>query len=157
MGAIDPQNVASEKKRHPLTRSFLVTGGAGVLGVNLLRYLLAKGQKATSLDITAFPFEDLRGRVSVITGDVRDRQAVQAAMQGIDIVVHTAAALPLYKPEEIYSTQVEGTRNVLEVASANGVERVIHISSSAVYGIPDHHPLREDDERRGWAPTARPR
>ncbi|MFQ5924233.1 MAG: NAD-dependent epimerase/dehydratase family protein, partial [Anaerolineales bacterium] len=69
-----------------------------------------------------------------------------------DIVVHTAAALPLYSPEDIQSTQVDGTRNVLEQASNSGVERVIHISSSAVYGIPDHHPLKEDDDRRGVGP-----
>ena len=122
------------------------------MGVNLIRYLLAKGQRASSLDISLFAFEDVGGSVKVTTGDVRDRQVVQLAMEGIDIVVHTAAALPLYKPEDIASTQVDGTRNVLDVALANGVERVIHISSSAVYGIPDHHPLREEDERRGVGP-----
>jgi len=135
-----------------LTKSFLITGGAGVLGVNLIRYLLAKGQRVSSLDISALEYADLRGRINVISGDVRDRQTVQLAMKGIDIVVHTAAALPLYKPEDISSIQVDGTRNVLDLASANGVERVIHISSSAVYGIPDHHPLVEDDERRGVGP-----
>ena len=122
---------------------------AGVLGVNLIRYLLAKGQRASSLDISAFEFKDLIDSIKVITGDVRDRQVVQHAMEGIDIVVHTAAALPLYKPEDIISTQVDGTRIVLDAALANAVERVIHISSSAVYGIPDHHPLKEGDERRG--------
>ena len=138
-----------EKGRHQMSRSFLVTGGAGVLGVNLIRYLLAKGQEVSSFDIAAFAYGDIRARVKVIAGDVRDQRAIQAAMDGIDIVVSAAAALPLYKPEDIYSTQVEGTRNVLHVALAYGVERVIHISSSAVYGIPDHHPLREEDERQG--------
>ncbi len=123
-----------------------------MLGVNLIRYLLAKGQRVSSLDITAFEYDDVRGRINVVSGDVRDRQIVQFALEGIDIVVHTAAALPLYKPEDISSIQVEGTRNVLDLASANGVERVIHISSSAVYGIPDHHPLVEDDERQGVGP-----
>ena len=123
-----------------------------MLGVNLIRYLLAKGQRVSSLDITAFEYDDVRGRINVVSGDVRDRQIVQIALEGIDIVVHTAAALPLYKPEDISSIQVEGTRNVLDLASANGVERVIHISSSAVYGIPDHHPLVEDDERQGVGP-----
>ena len=135
-----------------MVKSFLITGGAGVLGVNLIRYLLAKGQKVSSLDITAFSYEDVGERVKVILGDIRDRQTVQLAMEGIDIVVHTAAALPLYKPEDISSTQVDGTRNVLHLASANGIERVIHISSSAVYGIPDHHPLKEDDKRWGVGP-----
>ncbi len=123
------------------------------MGVNLTRYLLAKGQGVSSLDIRAFEYEEeVRDRVKVISGDVRDRQTVRLAMEGIDIVVHTAAALPLYKPVDIHSTQVNGTRNVLEQALKNGVERVIHISSSAVYGIPDHHPLKEDDKRQGVGP-----
>jgi nucleoside-diphosphate-sugar epimerase len=70
-------------------------------------------------------------------------------MQGIDVVVHTAAALPLYRKEDIYSTDIEGTRNLLEAAFASGVQRFIHVSSTAVYGIPDHHPLREDDTLDG--------
>ena len=135
-----------------MTRSFLVTGGAGVLGLNLIRYLLAKGQRVSSLDISAFAFEEFGGRVKVIKGDVRDRQVVQLATEGIDIVVHTASALPLYNPEDIASTQVDGTRNVLDVALTSGVERVVHISSSAVYGVPDHHPLMEEDQRRGVGP-----
>ena len=73
-------------------------------------------------------------------------------MAGCDIVVHAAAALPLYSPEEIYSTDVDGTRNVLESARQHGVKRFIHISSTAVYGIPDHHPLREEDTRIGVGP-----
>ena len=133
-----------------MTKSFLITGGSGVLGVNLTRYLLAKGQRVSTLDIRAFEYEDeVKRRVKAFSGDIRDRESVRRAMEGVDIVVHAAAALPLYKPEEIYSTQVQGTRNVLEGALENGVERVIHISSSAVYGIPDHHPLVEDDQRRG--------
>ena len=124
-----------------------------MLGVNLTRYLLSRGQAVSSLDIKVYEHQDdVRDRVKFISGDVRDRQTVRHAMDGIDLVVHTAAALPLYKPEDIHSTQVDGTRNVLEQASTKGIERVIHISSSAVYGIPDHHPLREDDERQGVGP-----
>lgn len=132
--------------------SFLVTGGAGVLGINLIRYLIAKGLSVSSLDIAPFTYEEVKETVRVITGDVRDRRTVARAMQGSDIVVHTAAALPLYKPEDIASTQLNGTQNVLDVALETGVERVIHISSSAVYGIPDHHPLREEDELQGVGP-----
>jgi nucleoside-diphosphate-sugar epimerase len=76
----------------------------------------------------------------IYQADIRDRAAVDAAMQEVDIVVHSAAALPLYTKEEIYSTDIEGTRNVLQSALEHNVERVIHISSTAVYGIPDHHP-----------------
>ena len=73
-------------------------------------------------------------------------------MEGVDFVVHTAAALPLYTPEDIYTTDVEGTRNVLEAALRHGVKRVVHVSSTAVYGIPDHHPLYETDKLEGVGP-----
>jgi nucleoside-diphosphate-sugar epimerase len=68
------------------------------------------------------------------------------------MVVHTAAALPLYTPEDIRSTDVDGTRNVIGIAFDKKVERAIHVSSTAVYGIPDHHPLLEDDRLDGVGP-----
>ncbi|GAC1438043.1 MAG: NAD(P)-dependent oxidoreductase [Chloroflexota bacterium] len=128
---------------------YLITGGAGFLGINLVRYLLDKGHDVVTLDIVEFDYPDVKERVTVHTGDIRDRAAVERAMEGVGIVVHTAAALPLYKRQDIYSTDVVGTRNVLDSALARGVERVVHVSSTAVYGIPDHHPLREDDRLQG--------
>ena len=130
---------------------FLITGGAGFLGINLCRYLLAREHEVVSLDIADFSYPE-RERIREITGDIRDRALVEQAMQDIDIVVHAAAALPLYPPAEIHSTDVDGTRNVIEAARNAGVQRFVHISSTAVYGIPDHHPLREDDERIGVGP-----
>lgn len=133
-------------------KRFMITGGAGFLGINLTRYLLARGHQVTTLDIADFDYEDVQHKVSVIKGDIRDRRMVDIAMQRVDVVVHTAAALPLYKPQDIYTTDVEGTRTILESAFQHGVERVIHISSTAVYGIPDHHPLLEDDKLDGVGP-----
>jgi nucleoside-diphosphate-sugar epimerase len=130
----------------------MITGGAGFLGINLARYLHSRGFAVTSLDIAAFDYADMRDKVTVVTGDIRDREAVDRAMDGVDYVVHTAAALPLYKPQDIYTTDVEGTRNVLDAALAHGVKRAVHISSTAVYGIPDHHPLVEDDRLDGVGP-----
>jgi len=132
--------------------TYLITGGAGFLGINLTRYLLARGHAVTSLDIAAFDYPDVRDRVRVIRGDIRDRAAVDAAMEGVDIVVHAAAALPLYRKEDIFSTDIDGTRNVVDSAYQHRVDRLIHISSTAVYGIPDHHPLREDDRLDGVGP-----
>lgn len=132
--------------------SYLITGGAGFLGINLTRYLLSKGHRVTSLDVADFDYPDAKDKVTVITGDIRDKGTVDKAMQGIDIVVHAAAALPLYSKEDIFSTDVDGTRNVLEAASRHKIQRVIHISSTAVYGIPDHHPLRENDRLDGVGP-----
>lgn len=127
----------------------LVTGGAGFLGINLIRFLDAKGYACVSLDITDFDYPDMQNKITIVKGDIRKRQDVERAMQGVDYVVHTAAALPLYSDRDIYTTDVEGTRMVLDVAKQHNVKRVIQISSTAVYGIPDHHPLFENDRLIG--------
>lgn len=131
---------------------YLITGGAGFLGINLTRYLLVRGQQVSVFDLAPFDYPDVRDRVRAIRGDIRDRAALDRAMPGVDMVVHAAAALPLYSKEAIYSTDVTGTENVLASAFQHSVERVIHISSTAVYGIPDHHPLLEDDRLQGVGP-----
>lgn len=133
-------------------QTVLVTGGAGFLGINLLRYLDERGFKLVSLDFAEFDYPDLRDKIRVIKGDTRNRRDVERAMEGVNLVVHTAAALPLYSARDIYTTDVEGTRTVLDVARQRGVERAVMISSTAVYGIPDHHPLFEDDKLEGVGP-----
>ena len=130
----------------------LVTGGAGFLGINLVRKLLAKGHEVTSLDLAPFDYADCADRIRICTGDIRDRSAVDSAMEDCTQVVHCAAALPLYTAEEIRSTDLDGSRIVMESALAHGVDRAVHISSTAVYGIPDHHPLVEDDPMIGVGP-----
>ncbi|MCL5996949.1 MAG: NAD-dependent epimerase/dehydratase family protein [Chloroflexi bacterium] len=132
-------------------QNYLVTGGAGFLGINMIRYLLARGHRVTSLDIADFNYPE-KDRITIVKGDIRDKTAVNRAMQGINIVVHTAAALPLYTREDIYSTDVDGLHNVLQAAYEQAVDRMIHISSTAVYGIPDHHPLLENDKLQGVGP-----
>ena len=127
----------------------LVTGGAGFLGINLIRYLLNNNfTDIVSYDIAAFDYPE-EAKIRVVRGDIRDKKSVFEAMKGIDVVIHAAAALPLYKKEDIFSTDVDGTQNLIEEAYKNGVERFLHISSTAVYGIPDHHPLYEDDKLDG--------
>jgi nucleoside-diphosphate-sugar epimerase len=130
---------------------YLVTGGAGFLGINLVRYLLSRGHKVRSLDVAPFLFPE-RDRVDTIQGDIRDRATVDQAMAGIGIVVHCAAALPLASKDEIFSTEVTGTRVLLKSAVEHGVSRFIYISSTAVYGVPDHHPLYESDQLTGVGP-----
>lgn len=129
----------------------LITGGAGFLGINLMRYLLDRGYELRSLDIASFDYPEA-GRVECLRGDIRDREAVQRAMSGVRTVVHCAAALPLCSRREIFTTEVGGTRRLLETAKTAGVERFIHISSTAVYGVPDHHPIFEDDPASGVGP-----
>ncbi|MGI6495139.1 MAG: NAD-dependent epimerase/dehydratase family protein [Kiritimatiellia bacterium] len=129
----------------------LVTGGSGFLGINMVRHLLARGAAVRALDIAPFDYPE-KDRVDFLQGDVRNAGDVARAMEGVRWVVHTAAALPLYSKKDIFSTEVDGTRNVLAAAKTAGVERVVHISSTAVYGIPDHHPLFEDDKLDGVGP-----
>ena len=130
---------------------YLITGGAGFLGINLVRFLLGRGHRVRSLDIAPFDYLE-RDAIEVIQGDIRDPPTVERAMAGIDLVVHCAAALPLYTREAIFSTDVEGTRLLLEGALTHGISRFIHISTTAVYGIPDHHPINEDDRLQGVGP-----
>jgi nucleoside-diphosphate-sugar epimerase len=130
---------------------WLVTGGAGFLGINLVRHLLARGDEVVSLDREPFDYPE-HARVVEVRGDIRKRDDVLRAARGCDVVVHAAAALPLYSPPEIHSIDVDGTRVVLDVAKAVGCARVVHISSTAVYGVPDHHPLVEADPMHGVGP-----
>lgn len=130
---------------------FLITGGAGFMGINLIRYLLERGQDVRSYDIAPFSYPEA-DRIDVLQGDIREKALHDRAFDGIDVVVHCAAALPLADPTEIHSTNVGGTLTLLETAEARGIARFIHISSTAVYGIPDHHPLTEDDPMQGVGP-----
>lgn len=129
-----------------------ITGGSGFLGINLIRMLLEHGYEVVSYDIVPFSYDDCRDRVEGVVGDIRDSDRLKSAMKGTDIVVHTAAALPLYSEADILSTDIDGTKNVLDAARDLRVDRVVFISSTAVYGIPDHHPLYEDDALIGVGP-----
>lgn len=134
-----------------MKETYLVTGGSGFLGINLIRHLLAKGHEVRSIDIEPFNYPE-KDKIRALLGDIRDRDAVRGIMEGVTMVVHCAAALPLYTPEEIHTTDVVGTGIVLEEAERAQAKRVIHISSTAVYGIPDHHPLLETDQLSGVGP-----
>jgi nucleoside-diphosphate-sugar epimerase len=130
----------------------LVTGGSGFLGINLIRYLLARGYHVTNIDFAPFTYEDCKDQIRMVDGDIRTMEQVRTAMEGVEMVVHCAAALPLYKEEDIFSTDVEGTRNVLTAAQEAGVSRFVHISSTAVYGVSERHPLYETDPLVGVGP-----
>ncbi len=129
----------------------LVTGGAGFLGINLVRYLLRRGYAVRSMDIADFDYPE-KLQVDVMKSDIRDREAVQRALAGVGVVVHCAAALPRSTPAEIRSTEVEGTHCLLRHAELSGITRFIFISSTAVYGVPDHHPILETDRLQGVGP-----
>ncbi len=124
-------------------KKILVTGASGFLGYNLCRYLTERGEKVTGIDIHYFDYPKLK-KFEFYMGDIRDRDLMEKITKGIDVVVHCAAALPLWSQEEIISTNVHGTRNVLETAFNSKADRVIFISSTSVYGIPKKHPVDEN-------------
>lgn len=133
---------------------YFITGGAGFLGINLTRYLLDKGHSVVSYDFSPeYDYPEIDDpNVTVIKEDIRHLDTMREAMAGSDIVIHCAAALPLYSEYDIRSTDIDGSKNVLIAAKDNGINRVVQISSTAVYGIPDHHPLVEEDRLIGVGP-----
>ena len=105
----------------------MITGGSGFLGINLIRKLREKGvEEIRVLDIADFDYpEKSEPWLKFTLGDVRDAAVVDRLSEGCDIVVNTAAALPLYSPEDIRTTEVDGIRNVLDAAKRLGVKRVV--------------------------------
>jgi nucleoside-diphosphate-sugar epimerase len=128
-----------------------ITGGAGFLGYHLAREL-SSDHDLTLLDIAPFDPSEYPKNVVCHNADVRDESALRTLLAGHDAVIHAAAALPLWKKQEIRAINVRGTLNVLNAAQRNGIERVVYVSSTAVYGVPDKHPLEETDPVQGVGP-----
>ena len=123
-----------------------LSGGAGFLGLHLARRLLAGGHRVRTLDVVPLGDDELEQSVEELRGDVRDPASVRELVAGADVVVHAAAALPIQASREtIRSVNVGGTENVLHAAHKAGVGRLVFISSTAVYGVPEKHPIEEDD------------
>jgi nucleoside-diphosphate-sugar epimerase len=123
-----------------------ISGGAGFLGLHLARRLLADGHEVRTLDVVALDDPELERSVQELRGDVRDPESVRELVAGAEVVVHAAAALPIQASRDsIRSVNVHGTENVLSAARDAGVGRVVFVSSTAVYGVPEKHPIEEDD------------
>ena len=122
-----------------------ISGGAGFLGLHLARRLLADGQEVRTLDVVPLDDPGLEGSVEELHGDVRRPVDAMRLVEGADILVHAAAALPIQASREaIRSVNVGGTATTLAAALEAGVGRAVLISSTAVYGVPKVHPLSED-------------
>jgi len=127
-------------------QTVLITGGAGFLGVHLSRFLLKKKLRIICLDIEELTAADIKDKVTYIKADIRNRKELILALKKVDYVVHTAAALPIvHGKKEIFKTNIDGTKNILEASLINKVKRVVFISSTAVYGVPKHLPETEGD------------
>ncbi|RLK24862.1 nucleoside-diphosphate-sugar epimerase [Micromonospora sp. M71_S20] len=114
-----------------------ITGAAGMLGSRLVDRLGADGHHVRGVD--------LRPENGVThVGDVRDARLLDRAFAGATVVIHCAAALPSYPADQIRSVTVEGTRAVFAAAERAAVARVVHVSSTAVYGLPTRVPTPEE-------------
>lgn len=118
----------------------LVTGGSGYFGSLLVRRLRERGDQVRVLDL--HDAADRPDDVEPVLGDVRDRATVRLAVDGIDVVYHNVAQVPLAKdPYLLRSVNVDGTRRLLDAAADAGVTKLVHTSSSAVFGVPDTNPV----------------
>ena len=124
-------------------RTILVTGGAGYFGTVLSERARARGDRVRVLDLNAPAATD--GTIEFVVGDVRDQARVRAACDGVDVVFHNVAQVPLARDRALFeSVNVAGTANVLVAARDANVAKVVHTSSSAVFGVPESNPVRED-------------
>lgn len=120
----------------------LVTGGAGYFGSLLVQWLRDRGHAVRILDVNK-P-DHLPPGVEVVQGDVRDAAIVKRACEGVAVVHHNVALVPLARDKAgFWSVNEGGTRTLFDAAHAAGVRKVVHMSSSAVYGAPDRNPVDE--------------
>ena len=124
-------------------KKILVTGGAGFIGTNFVYYMAGKGYDLVVLDKLTYAggkdnLDPLGDKVKLVTGDIRDADIVSSSLNGTDAVVHFAAESHNTRsetdPDLFYSTNVDGTRVMLEEAFKKGVKKFIHISTDEVYG-----------------------
>jgi nucleoside-diphosphate-sugar epimerase len=127
----------------------LITGGAGFLGLHLAHYFSKQKAEILLLDVASFAVHEYPKKCEMIIGDIRDKKLIDELTKRVDVVVHAAAALPLRPSEEIMDVNVNGTENLLKNSLKNKVKRFIYISSTAVYGVPERHPIIETDQMVG--------
>ena len=145
--------------------TILVTGADGFIGSHLTEDLVRRGYRVRAfvyynsfnswgwLDHCA---DDVKGQFEVVSGDIRDPHGVKAAMLGCDAVLHLAAliAIPFsyHSPDTYVDTNVKGTLNVLQAARELGVKKVVHTSTSEVYGTAQYVPINELHPLQGQSP-----
>jgi NAD dependent epimerase/dehydratase len=139
----------------------LVTGGEGFIGSHLVERLLQDGHDVRVLGYyNAFGhrgwLDDVKGDVEYLAGDVRDADRVMQAVRGCDLVFHLAALIGIpysYEaPESYVQTNVTGTYNVANACRRHGVSRLIHTSTSEVYGTAQYVPINEDHPLQPQSP-----
>jgi len=142
--------------------TYLVTGGAGFIGSNIVEHLVSGGRKVVVLDnLSEGKLENLSGfmdKITFIKGDIRDSSSLDKAMKGVDYVLHQAALRSVPKsmdrPVEYNDVNVNGTLGLLIKAREHNIKRVVFASSSSVYGQRESFPEKEDDEVLPISPYA---
>jgi nucleoside-diphosphate-sugar epimerase len=130
-----------------MARTVLVTGGSGYFGSILAGLALDRGDTVRVLDLN--PPGERAGEIDFVQGDVRDIDTLRAACDGVDVVLHNVAQVPLAKDKELFwSVNVTGTANVLLAARDAGVAKIVSTSSSAIFGIPESNPVTEETPGR---------
>lgn len=130
---------------------YLITGGAGFIGCNLARYILGQGHEVVVLDNFATGkrenLAEILDRITLVEGDIRDRQAIDRAIVGCAAIFHEAAlgSVPrsVKDPVTSHDVNVNGTINILESARAHGLKRIVFAASSSVYGNQKESPKHE--------------
>ena len=143
----------------------LITGADGFIGSHLTEMLVRKGY-----DVRAFVLynsfnswgwldecgEDVAGKFEVFAGDIRDPYGVKKAMQGCDAVLHLAALIGIpysyHSPDTYVDTNIKGTLNIVQAARELGVGKVVHTSTSEVYGTAQFVPITEEHPLQGQSP-----
>jgi NAD dependent epimerase/dehydratase len=146
-------------------KSVLVTGAGGFIGSHLTERLAREGARVRALvrytsrhDIGLLSHlpTDLLKSVEVIAGDLRDQEAVRQAMRGVEVVFHLGALIAIpysyLHPREVVDTNVMGTLNILMAARELGMGRVVHTSTSEVYGTAQLVPISEEHPLQGQSP-----
>jgi NAD dependent epimerase/dehydratase len=146
-------------------KKVLVTGADGFIGSHLTERLVALGA-----DVRAFVYYNsfnswgwldeadptIKRRLDVFPGDIRDPNGVRTAMQDCDVVLHLAALIAIpysyHSPDTYVDTNIKGTLNVVQAARDLGVERVVHTSTSEVYGTARFVPITEEHPLQGQSP-----
>lgn len=150
-----------------MTGKILVTGADGFIGSHLTETLIRSGR-----EVRAFVYynsfnnwgwldhspRDIRQQLDVFAGDIRDPHGVKTAMRGCDTVLHLAALIAIpysyHSPDSYVETNIRGTLNVLQAARELEVHKVVHTSTSEVYGTARSVPINEEHPLQGQSPYA---
>ena len=146
-------------------KKILITGADGFIGSHLVEHLINSGYSVKAFVfynsfgawgwLDSLPFE-IKNNIEIFMGDIRDPHGVKTAMQGCDVVLHLAALIGIpysyHSPDTYIDTNVKGTLNVVQAARELGVSKVVHTSTSEVYGTARYVPIDEAHPLQGQSP-----